>query len=175
MYRPTAFIHAWGHFTTILPLKNESNCFRIQEEQQLPFAGASLLGKNSTAPPAAISIQILTCKLPLERDCTYCCHFAIFELSCHSFLYICLAWDYYCDRIHALGHLGLQFGWSQTWLFNQPIALTIEMFSGNNNCSLWSSISTFTIINIKYSRLMKYCSRIFRTRRHLHQCTCKWL
>jgi hypothetical protein len=35
--RPTAFIHAW---------ENESNLCRIQGEQQLPFTGTLLLGKN---------------------------------------------------------------------------------------------------------------------------------
>jgi hypothetical protein len=84
-YRPTAFIHAWGHFTAILPLQNESNCFWIQGEQQLQFAGTLLLGKNSTAPPAAISIQILMCKLPLEHGCTYCCHLLSLILAVTAF------------------------------------------------------------------------------------------
>ncbi len=51
----------------ILPLENESNCFRIQGEQQLPFAGTLFLVKNSAAPSGSLPIQILTCKLPLEH------------------------------------------------------------------------------------------------------------
>jgi hypothetical protein len=51
----------------ILPLKNESNCFWIQGEQQLPFVGTFFLVKNSAAPSQSIHIQILTCKLPLEH------------------------------------------------------------------------------------------------------------
>jgi hypothetical protein len=52
---------------TILPLENESNCFWIQGEQQLPFAGTLFLVKNSAAPSGSIPIKILTCKLPLEH------------------------------------------------------------------------------------------------------------
>jgi hypothetical protein len=51
----------------ILPVENESNCFWIQGEQQLPFAGTSFLVKNSAAPSGSIRIQTLTCKLPLEH------------------------------------------------------------------------------------------------------------
>ena len=95
-YRPTAFIHAWGHFTAILSLKNESNCFWIQGEQQLPFAGISFLVKNSAAPSGSIPIQILTCKLPLERG-----------------LYILLSFYHPC--LGPLGNSGNARSWCTPW------------------------------------------------------------